>query len=30
MRTNLRDSVKPEMLAPGTKARIIARLGLAR
>ena len=25
MRTNLRDSVKPEMLAPGTKARIIAR-----
>ena len=25
MRTNLRDSVKPEMLAPGTKARIVAR-----
>lgn len=25
MRTNLRDSVKPEMLAPGTKAKIIAR-----
>lgn len=25
MRTNLRDSVKPDMLAPGTRAKIIAR-----